>query len=401
MLVIPIRTESDISRTPFVNFGLIGANILCFAVFGASAMNPELAAFRSQYLVFHSDAPAVYQFLTYQFLHADMWHLFGNMLFLWVFGNSVNAKMGQVPYLLFYLAAGVFAAWGYGVVTTVPSQLLGASGAIAAITSAYLVLFPRSRVTVLVWFFFIHFFQVRAMIVIVLKVIVWDNIVSPALSAADAVAQSAHLWGYLFGFVGAMSMLLLRALPRDQYDILALWKRWNQRREFAATMRDPAAAATAKHGSVARTGSSDSEAIKKEEEKIDAIGELRSQISEHLDRESISDACRTYEELVALDDQHCLAERYQLKVARGYYDASRFSEAANAFERYITVYRDSIESINVRLLLGIIYARDLKQFEEADTHLTKCQERLQDASRQQQCEAWLSRVRAELGRPAV
>ena len=239
------------------------------------------------------------------------------------------------------------------------------------------------------------------MIVIVLKVIVWDNIVSPALSAADAVAQSAHLWGYLFGFVGAMSMLLLRALPRDQYDILALWKRWNQRREFAATMRDPAAAATAKHGSVARTGSSDSEAIKKEEEKIDAIGELRSQISEHLDRESISDACRTYEELVALDDQHCLAERYQLKVARGYYDASRFSEAANAFERYITVYRDSIESINVRLLLGIIYARDLKQFEEADTHLTKCQERLQDASRQQQCKAWLSRVRAELGRPAV
>ena len=103
----------------------------------------------------------MYQFFTYQFLHADVGHLFGNLLFLWVFGNSVNGKMGNWPYLLFYLAGGVCAAWGWAALNPGPLHLVGASGAIAAVTTAadgrLVVLSMLVAVAVLVyWWFYVR-----------------------------------------------------------------------------------------------------------------------------------------------------------------------------------------------------------------------------------------------------
>jgi membrane associated rhomboid family serine protease len=113
LVIIPIRTESVIRRTPLVNYILLGVNVFLFLLLDQALSGEAIQSFKMRYLALHSDEPALYQFFTYQFLHADLWHLLGNMLFLWVFGNSVNAKMGDIPYLLFYLAGGVFAAWGY------------------------------------------------------------------------------------------------------------------------------------------------------------------------------------------------------------------------------------------------------------------------------------------------
>ncbi len=196
MLIIPIRTESPLKRVPYVNFFLIATNMVLYVVLDENLVGDAVATFKKRYLELDAADPGLLQFLTYQFLHADVWHLFGNMLFLWVFGNSVNGKMGGLPYLLFYLAGGVFAAWGWAVVTDGPSYLVGASGSIAAITTAYLALFPRSRVTLLVWLFiFIRFFEVSAMVIILLKIVVWDNIVAPSLGGAVNVANQAHLAG--------------------------------------------------------------------------------------------------------------------------------------------------------------------------------------------------------------
>ena len=401
MLIIPIRTESNIRRTPLVNYVLIGANVFLFLIFNYGMADTAMTSFKEQYLYFHSAEPALYQFFTYQFLHADVWHLLGNLLFLWVFGNSVNAKMGNVPYLLFYLAGGVFAAWGYAVITARPFHLVGASGAVAAVTTAYLALFPRSRVTVLVWLFiFIHFFELPAMIIIGLKIIVWDNIIAPGLGGQGAVAHGAHLAGYLFGFVSALGMLLMRALPRDQFDILALWKRWHQRREFAAAMSDPAAAAKAQYGSVARAAPADPKQQAIDEQRFDKISNLRSRISEALERPDTAAGAELYGQLLEIDSQQCLSERHQLDIARHFYGAGHFPEAAAAFERYVEYYPLSIEAGNVRLLLGIINARDLRDYEVADKHLTESMERLRDQARRDQCFQWLKTVRAALGRPA-
>ncbi len=399
-VLIPIRTESVIRRTPTVNYLLIGANVVVFLLFNDALSPNALVELKSRYLALHSDQPALHQFFTYQFLHADLWHLLGNLLFLWVFGNSVNSKMGNGPYLLFYLAGGVFAAWGYSLVTPGPSQLVGASGSIAAVTTAYLALFPRSHVTVLAWIFiFIQVFEVPAMLLICLKIIVWDNIIAPGIGGQGAVAYSAHLGGYLYGFVSALGMLFIRALPRDQFDILALWKRWHQRREFATAMADPSAAARAQYGAVARAQTDDPNLRGIEQRRLDEIADLRSHISDRIEQKDSIGAIELYERLIELEPKQCLSERHQLELARAFYRSGRFSQAAAAFDRYLGCYANTAEAVNVRLLLGIIYARDLRQYETADKHLTHCFEALSDDTRRRQCYHWLQTVRAVLGRP--
>ena len=94
MIIVPIRTEASIRQAPYVNQLLIGANLFCFLMLDERmpGLGKSAAAFKSQYLVLKSSEPGFVQFFTYQFLHADIWHLIGNMLFLWVFGNAVTSS---------------------------------------------------------------------------------------------------------------------------------------------------------------------------------------------------------------------------------------------------------------------------------------------------------------------
>lgn len=399
-MIIPIRTESPIKRPPNVNYALIAANVVMFLLLNMELVGPGLAERGNELLQFWSGEPALYQFFTYQFLHGDAWHLLGNMLFLWVFGNSVNAKMGDWTYLAFYLAGGIFAAWGYAVTQEGRFVLVGASGSIAAITTAYLVLFPRSRVTVLVALFFIYFFEVPAMVIIGVKIIIWDNIIAPGIGGRGNVAHGAHMAGYFMGFFGALIMLWIRALPRDQYDLLALWKRWSHRRQFASAMRDPEAAAQARFGSAARVPAAGSKEREAENLQLDAVSTLRAEITSLLGRGDQAAAAQAYERLIAQDADQCLSERNQLLLARELYTTHRYPQAAAAFERYLKAYGGSPEAADIQLLLGIIYARDLREFEHADRHLTASLEVLVEGSRREQCVQWLGDVRTALGKPA-
>jgi membrane associated rhomboid family serine protease len=401
MIILPVRTESVIQRTPVANYLLLGLNLVMFLVLYEPLTGKRTAAFKDEYLAFHSDQPAVHEFFTYQFLHADLGHLIGNLICLWVFGNSVNGKLGHIPYLLFYLAGGVFAAWGYALVHPAFFQLIGASGSIAAVTTAYLAWFPRSHVTVLVWFFvFLHFYELPATILIGLKIVVWDNLLAPRFGGPSQVAYGAHLAGYLFGFLGGLILLWLRAVPRDQFDILALWRRWYQRREFASAMADPSQAAKARYGAVARLDAPDERLRILEEEKRDRIQDRRVRLEEALESKDFTAATKWHAELTALDERQCMPERRQLEMARVLYAAGLHERAAAAFARFAECYPNSNESAQVNLLLGIIYARDLREYEAADRTLTECMTSLRDAARRAQCVQWLSQVRAALGRPA-
>lgn len=400
MIFIPIRTESPIRRKPYVNYALIGVNVLVFFLFHFVLARLGTGQGLAADLRFYSGRPKLYQFISYQFLHADTWHLLGNMLFLWVFGNSVNAKLGQWAYLLFYLAGGIFAAWGFALFEQGNTPMVGASGAIAAVTTAYLVLFPRSRVTVLMIFFFIHFFELPAMVLIGFKIILWDNIISPALAGEGNVAYGAHLAGYAFGFAAATFLLLIRALPRDQFDMLALWKQWNRRREIASVTSSPEAAAQAQFGRVARAAPLTAKQQAEAEAALDEVTKMRERISERLNAGDDAGAAALYEKLLAVDERQCLPELQQLRLARAFYTAGKFPQAAAAFERFVSSYPRSSEHADTRLLLGIIYARDLRRYEEADRILTESMDRLTGAERRAQCRSWLNSVRASLGRPA-
>jgi membrane associated rhomboid family serine protease len=393
--MIPISTDSPIRRTPLANYTLIALNALVFMV-TVSHDGPGLRDGVTPFLL-HADEPAVSQFLTYQFLHGDSWHLVGNMIFLWVFGNPVNAAFGHAAYVLFYLAGGVTAGLGFALVSTHP--LLGASGAVAAVTTSYLVLFPRNHVKFIYFFFFIGFFELPSLLIITAKIIVWDNLVMPSMSGPDNVAYSAHLVGYAFGLTATLLLLLLRALPRDHFDLLALIKRWHQRHTFAEAMRDPSAQAAAKYGRVARPVTlADAQRATPTDAQTDQITAVRTRISDCIADGDLAGAAERYQELLAVDDQQVLPRRQQLDVCNQLYADAGAMQAAAGYEKFLRHYSHAPEASEVRLLLGIIYARDLEQYEAAERHLQDVGGRLTDDRRIEQHRQWLDVVLTHLGR---
>jgi membrane associated rhomboid family serine protease len=153
--------------------------------------------------------------ITSMFLHGGLLHLGGNMLYLWIFGNNIEDRMGKVAYLAFYLVAGIVATFTHiflDVGSTVP--LIGASGAIAGVMGAYLVLFPRVRIRSLLIFFFVLFRDIEARWLLGFW-FVSQFFVNPS----EGVAWAAHVGGFAFG---ALVGLALRArghghAPPDRY----------------------------------------------------------------------------------------------------------------------------------------------------------------------------------------
>ena len=190
-MFFPVGTSRELRRTPWVNYTLIAINVLVFlfterslkALFEAQR-SIEAARLNSRpwledfvrtmqdplgQLFLYPDRAELYQYFTYQFLHQDLWHLIGNMVFLFVFGNAVEDRLGRIGYLLFYLAGGVLA--GIGHVLTSGAPVLGASGAVAAVTGIFLALFPLSVTTLGYWLvFIIGSFQVLSLWVILFRV---------------------------------------------------------------------------------------------------------------------------------------------------------------------------------------------------------------------------------------
>jgi membrane associated rhomboid family serine protease len=146
------------------------------------------------------------------FLHGGWAHFLGNMLFLWVFGDNVEDRLGHVRYLLFYLLAGYVATFAHawaGPLSTVPA--IGASGAISGVLGAYLFLHPKARIVTVFWFlFFIRLIEVPAWVYLP----IWFLLqlfsgVSSLGAAEDAAAGGVAWWAHIGGFVAGPVLLLL------------------------------------------------------------------------------------------------------------------------------------------------------------------------------------------------
>lgn len=147
--------------------------------------------------------------LTCMFLHGSTAHLAGNMLFLWVFGNNVEDRLGPVLYLALYLLGGVAATLGYAAVNAGAAvPLIGASGAIAAVMGAYLVMFPRGRILTAIATAAFQVVYVPAAVVLVLF------FVTQFLTPENDVAWEAHVAGMVAGFLGALALSQLPAVRR-------------------------------------------------------------------------------------------------------------------------------------------------------------------------------------------
>lgn len=212
--MFPLYDENPTRITPYLTYGLIGMNILVF-FHRLSLSEAQLEQFFQLYAVvpreLTSNASAEWTTLfTSQFLHGNWWHLISNMVFLWVFGNNIEDRLGHFKYLIFYLSCGALAAlcqWVIGVNSGIPS--LGASGAISGILGAYIIRFPHTRVMSLIFLGF-FFTTIRVPALLLIGIFFVQNVISGLadLQAAanvsvetGGVAYWAHIGGFVFGVI--------------------------------------------------------------------------------------------------------------------------------------------------------------------------------------------------------
>ena len=332
--------------------------------------------------------PYLWQFVTYAFLHANFMHIAGNMYFLYLFGNNVNDKLGNISYLCLYLGGAVAAAIGHALFNVNP--VLGASGAVAAVTGAYMVLFPKTLITVIYWIFFIGTIELSALYFIAFKLIIWDNYVAPNLGGGASIAYGAHLAGYAFGIAVILVLLATGVISRSQFDLWAMIRQWNRRRVYRNTVSASYSPFTG-FGTTKKVKAKEvaSPAEKAQREKI---ASLRSQIANYINQRNLSAATQSYLELIKTEPTQFLPKQNQLDIANQLMSQSLWSESARAYEKFVTHYASYEYIEQVQLMLGIIYSRYLSQPAEAIQNLQAAKEKLSDPGQVQMCNDELDKL---------
>jgi hypothetical protein len=316
-------------------------------------------------------------------------HIFFNMFFLYLFGNNVNDKLGNIGYLCFYLAGAVFSGIGHTVIhfsSSIPT--LGASGAVAAVTGAYLVLFPQTLITVFYFFFFIGMIEVPALYFIVLKMIIIDNVITRYTSQ---VAYDAHLAGYAYGIAAMLGMLGTRLISSSNFDLWAMIRQWNRRRQF----RDVVSS-----GYDPYTGRTENKRIKvkevkspAEQQKDEKTKELRSEISKRITERNLPAAAGLYLELMNHDSNQILPKQHLLDIANQLAGDNKHAESAQAYEQFLSRYNNYEYAEQVELMLGILYCRYLNQPELAIKNLEAAAKKLTDPGQLKMCNDELDRLK--------
>lgn len=305
-------------------------------------------------------------FVTYAFLHGGWMHLILNMVFLWTFGPNVEDRLGKFWFLGFYLVGAATA----GVVhaATEPAPVLGASGAVAAVTGAYLVLFPRTLIRTLFFFFFIGIVQIPAWWFIGAQ-IAW-NLMSQATGTTGRVAVTAHLGGYAYGIAVPMLLLALHVLPREQYDLFTLGRQAKRRRDFRAAYEAEQKLCERRWKHAA------------ESENSEAVATARANVSKHLAEGDAPGAIAAYKALLREHGHDrratLLSRRHQYDLANALYLSGDYVTAASAYERFLEGYPDDPETPAMKLLLGRLLARQLNDPVRARQLLSEAAESLED-----------------------
>ncbi|MCB1349026.1 MAG: rhomboid family intramembrane serine protease [Maritimibacter sp.] len=212
--MFPIRDHNPSSRTPYVTYLLIAANTGVFLTY-VGLLGNERALYELFWTwgavpVKITNGVGLEGIFTSMFLHAGFMHLAGNMLFLWIFGDNLEDKLGHVGYLAFYIASGLGAvALQIAAAPASEVPMVGASGAIAGVLGGYLLLFPRARVDVLIIIVVIFkVFPVPSWIMLALwfGFQVFNGAVNPA--DAGGVAHWAHAGGFIVGLIGVVPVWL-------------------------------------------------------------------------------------------------------------------------------------------------------------------------------------------------
>ena len=237
--MFPINDNNPTRLTPYVTYGLIAVNIVVF-IHQVMLAPQQLEQFFQLYAVIPRELTAIFAgipisvpqsipepltLITSQFLHGGFLHIAGNMLFLWIFGNNIEDKLGHVKYFIFYITCGILAAlaqWFFSMQSGIPS--LGASGAIAGVMGAYILRFPHAQIRTLVFLgpfivfpnipaiFFLGLWFVQQALYGIASLGVQTNVGMQS----GGIAYWAHAGGFVFGaLLGPLLGLFSDSRPKS------------------------------------------------------------------------------------------------------------------------------------------------------------------------------------------
>jgi membrane associated rhomboid family serine protease len=374
-MFLPLRTDVPFRRTPWMNWAIILATVVAHL---ARLRFPQMQS------LFELDpgAPRLICYITYAFLHGGIGHLASNMLFLYIFGNNVNDRMGHLGYLGFYLGGGVIA--GVAHVLAEQTPVIGASGAVFAVTGAFMILFPRAHVTVIYFMVLIGVAEIASMWFVLIYLAL--NLLaqfSHLLGTPSNVANVAHLGGAMYGMGVCMLMLAVRLLPRDQWDVIALLDRWNRRRQY----RDLVASGYNPFGYIAPAKTAPNPLS-------DRIQDLRASIAEAMSHGDLTEATKRFMELRAIDPAQVLSRQNQLDMANHLFEQQHHAAAADAYEAFLRTYPKADRLEHVQLMLGLLYSRYLNRPDKAATYLNAALQRLHNDREVELAKSELARIGA-------
>ncbi|HZX35283.1 MAG TPA: rhomboid family intramembrane serine protease [Thermodesulfobacteriota bacterium] len=208
--MIPLKDDNPVRKTPYATISLIAINTAVFVF--QTILGPKIkevfilktAAIPYEIMSLKDVSPAnflppPFTLLTSMFVHGGFFHVFWNMLFLWIFGDNIEDRLGKIKFIIFYLLTGVAASMAHVALnpdSAIP--LIGASGAIAGILGAYIVLYPRAKIlTLLFFFFFVQVVKIPAIIFLG----IWFLTQILNIGAGGGIAWYAHIGGFATGVV--------------------------------------------------------------------------------------------------------------------------------------------------------------------------------------------------------
>ncbi len=353
---------------------LVGANVALF-VYTLTAASAGQGGDPGIVLraALHPRAPEWWQFVTYAFFHAGWLHLLGNMLVLYVFGGNLEDRLGRIGFTLFYLSGAVVAGLAHMLASNAP--VIGASGAVAAVTGSYLVLFPRTQVRVLLLFIIIGLYMVPAWWFVMFAV--GKDVLLTATGQAGNVATVAHLGGYALGIAVAFLLLATGVLRQEDYDLVASLRQARRRAELRRAVGDRGDRRLER----VKAPAPDRAARTEPDPAPDPRAVQRAAIVAALTAGRAEETADRYAELCSVTNAvsvagvgpegTVLSRRHQLDLANLMFAERKYELAARAYAGFAEAYPADGETPRVRVMQALICARYLGRPDAARAALAR------------------------------
>jgi membrane associated rhomboid family serine protease len=377
MLVIaPYGVDNPMHRLPLVNWAIILLNVIVFSFQATVGVDYETYALIPGKLT-------VVQLFTSMFLHVGPFHLLGNMLFLWTFGNNANDRLGHLLYAVAYLALGVSAGLGH-VLADYGSEIpcVGASGAVFGVIGLYLVLSPLNDVRIFYWLF-ISFGTFSCSGFWVIGFYVGWNLLDVMLGTAGRVAVMAHLAGFGAGFCGGLLLLVKGVVERDDYDFLS-WVSRRREKETLARFTGGKPMGPLPTPPAAR--------LARAPGRVTSARDLQAELRRHLTRGDVRQVVSMYQRFHQSYPRLALGEELQIDVANLLFRAGQYEEAAEAYERFARYYPAHPQAPDALYSAGMLHAERTGQPEQARRLLEEAASVLADPRKAGKARKMLARL---------